>query len=130
MNRKAACGVSAFLLITAPCVGLAQSHAEARIANLERVTAQLIQRVAALEVRLGQKPSMPVMGSTDNPKDVQNWRRLRRDMNEGDVERLLGSPTKVDANPVFVTWYYGDSGRGRVQFDARSGLVEGWEEPE
>lgn len=130
MNRKVACVVSAFLLITAPSLGLAQSNAEDRIANLERVTAQLIQRVAALEVQLGQTPKKESIGSTGNPENVQNWRQLRRDMGEGDVERLLGSPTKVEANSVFVTWYYGDSNQGRVRFDASSGLVEGWEEPE
>jgi len=50
-------------------------------------------------------------------------------MVEGDVERLLGSPTKVDAGIVYVTWYYGYPAGGRVRFGANSSVVEAWEEP-
>jgi len=129
MKRKGACVVSAFLMIATPSWGLAQSNTEARFANLERVIAQLLQRVATLEVQLGQTPPKPTIGSSGNPGDIRNWRQLRRNMIEGDVERLLGSPTKIDANVYSVTWYYGYPTGGSVRFDARSNVVEAWREP-
>jgi hypothetical protein len=50
-------------------------------------------------------------------------------MAESDVEQLLGSPSKVDVNEYFITWYYGYPSGGRVQFDAEQRIVEGWTEP-
>jgi hypothetical protein len=48
-------------------------------------------------------------------------------MTESDVEQLLGSPEKVDANSAFVLWSYPSF--GGVKFDGRSHAVTGWSEP-
>ena len=59
-----------------------------------------------------------------------NWRGLQVGMKQGDVEQLLGSPSRVDVSPVSTRWYYGDHREGEVQFDTDSRRVKGWREPE
>ena len=58
-----------------------------------------------------------------------NWRKLRSGMAESDVEQVLGSPSRADANEAFITWFYGYPSGGRVRFDAKSHTVQGWAEP-
>jgi hypothetical protein len=93
-----------------------------RIERLEQSFKDLERRVASLEAQLGERPS----ASQVAPAKV-NWRKLKSGMTENDVEQLLGSPEKVDANPVFVRWWY--PSYGHVQFDGRSHTVTEWSEP-
>ncbi|WP_185752252.1 hypothetical protein [Pseudomonas fluorescens] len=102
----------------------AQSSAESRVDKLEDTVRTLERRVATLEDQLRQRNAAPSI-----PPDKANWRRLQKGLSEADVERLLGSPTKVNANLAFTTWEYGDSDGGYVQFDAKSRTVMGWYEP-
>jgi hypothetical protein len=117
-----------YLLASLICFGIAsgqvfaQSGADPRIERLEQSIRDLERRVASLEAQLGERPS----ASQVAPAKV-NWRKLKSGMTESDVEQLLGSPEKVDANPVFVIWRY--PAFGQVQFDGRSHTVKGWSEP-
>ena len=130
MKRKGAYVLSGLLLFTAPSWGADQSNGEARLAEVERIAEQLQQRVAALEALLAQTPPPKApIGSPGNAQDIRNWRQLRKKMTESDVERLLGSPTKVDNFGTFIVWAYDPPTGGSVQFDADSGKVEGWHEP-
>jgi len=99
---------------------LAQSDSDSRIARLEETIRVLELRVAALEERL--RTTAPQSGVTS---ERANWRKLKIGMVEADVERLLGSPIKVDNYGSFTVWYYGP---GNVEF-SRSRKVQGWSEP-
>ena len=103
---------------------LAQSSVESRVGKLEETVRILERRVAAPGDQLHQRNT-----ASSIPPDKVNWRRLKTGLSETDVESLLGSPTKVDANPVFTTLRYGDQDGGEVQFDAKSHTVMGWQEP-
>lgn len=102
----------------------AQPSEESRVDKLEETVRILERRVAALEDQLRQRNEVRSI-----PPDKVNWRKLQKGLSEADVERLLGSPTKVDAFPTFTIWNYGDSDGGEVQFDAKSRTVSGWHEP-
>lgn len=102
---------------------IAQSSTESRVEKLEETVRTLERRVASLEDQLRQRNAAPSI-----PPDKVNWRRLQRGLSEADVERLLGSPTKVDVFGTFTIWNYGEDG-GRVQFDANSRTVKEWHEP-
>ncbi len=82
-------------------------------------------RVAALEAQLRERNAPASV-----PAGKENWRKLKHGMSESEVEKLLGSPTKVDANPSFFEWRYGNSRTSaHVQFDTESRKVTGWNEP-
>lgn len=101
----------------------AQSNVESRVEKLEETVRVLERRVAALEEQL-----RPRSTSANVASDKVNWRKLQRGMLEDDVEKLLGSPTRVDAFGPFTVWHYGSSG-GQVRFDGRSRTVNAWSEP-
>ena len=103
---------------------LAQPSAEARIEKLEETVRTLERRVEVLEEQLRQRQR-----PSSSTADKSNWRQLRRGMSDSEVEKLLGSPTRVDAYGSFTVWYYGSGPGGRVQFESRSGTVESWSEP-
>jgi outer membrane protein assembly factor BamE (lipoprotein component of BamABCDE complex) len=103
----------------------AQSNVDERVQKLEETVRVLESRVASLENQLSEQTS-PAPISTDSA----NWRKLKRGMSERDVEKLLGSPTKVDASSTIETvWYYGSPVRGSVRFYAHSGKVIAWRQP-
>ncbi|MFV3372283.1 hypothetical protein ACNFH5_29275 [Pseudomonas sp. NY15435] len=102
----------------------AQSNAESRVGKLEETVRILERRVATLEDQLHQRNAAAATQS-----DKAKWRRLQQGLSEADVERLLGSPTRVDANSVFTVWYYDDPDGGEVHFNSESRKVDGWEEP-
>ncbi|HEF4758238.1 TPA: hypothetical protein SAN82_000636 [Pseudomonas putida] len=101
----------------------AQSSVESRVDRLEETVRILERRVTTLEDQLRQRIATPSI-----PPDKVNWRRLQKGLSEADVERLLGSPTKVDAYGDYTLWHYGSHG-GQVEFGAESRTVEGWHEP-
>lgn len=112
------------LLFTSNGQVFAQSSAESRMDKLEETVRILERRVATLEDQLRQRNAAPSISP-----DKVNWRRLQKGLSEAEVERLLGSPTKVDAFGTFTIWHYGDSDSGRVHFDAKSRTVTEWHEP-
>lgn len=117
--------LSAALLALGVGGAMAQTDGDARMSKLEEKVRLLEQRVAALE---GQSRGGAATSSV--APDKVNWRKLRNGMSEADVEQLLGSPSKVESNIVFTTWYYGHYPTGgQVQFDTTSQTVEGWHEP-
>jgi hypothetical protein len=105
-------------------VANADADSDARIAKLEETVRNLEARLASVEAQL-HGTSAPVKA----PKGKEGWRKLRLGMSEGDVEQLLGSPKKVDANQVYFTWWY-DYPTVNVQFRTDSREVYAWHEPE
>jgi hypothetical protein len=111
-------------LLVASGAVFAQSNDDPRVQRLEETVRALESRVAALEAQLRER-SAPANVAPDKV----NWRKLRNGMSEDDVAQLLGSPSKVDANPVYFIWYYGYPIGGHVDFHTESRKVEGWREP-
>ncbi|PTQ70492.1 hypothetical protein [Pseudomonas sp. GV071] len=112
------------LLFASGELAFAQSSAESRVNKLEEAVRTLERRVATLEDQLRQRNAAPSI-----PPDKVNWRRLEKGLTEDDVERLLGSPTKVDAFGSYTIWGYGDEDGANVEFDGESRTVSGWHEP-
>jgi TolA-binding protein len=116
--------VPLLLLLVTPLEVLAQSSVDARMQKLEETIRALERRVAELETELReQKKHAPV------PNDKVSWRKLQKGMSEGDVEKLLGSPEKIDVFGSFTLWHYNYPGGGQVQFDGRNRTVSSWHEP-
>lgn len=102
---------------------ITQSKVEDRVLKLEELIHILEQRIAALEAQT-QRSNPQKIQLNKNP-----WRRLQKGMSEEEVEGLLGSPTRIDEFGTFSVWEYNHSSvRGRIQFDAKSGLGS-WNEP-
>lgn len=99
---------------------LAKDSVDSRLQKLEETVRVLEGRIATLEGQI-QANSPP----TSAPSGLAKWRKLKDGMSEGDVEKLLGSPDKIDNYGSFSIWRYG---RGRVQFDSRHAL-DSWHEP-
>jgi hypothetical protein len=117
--------VAPIVLLLASSQLFAQSGNDDRVQKLEEAVRVLERRVADLEERLRERTASAPVAS-----DKANWRKLQRGMSERGVEKLLGSPTKIDASSVFQTvWYYGDPVGGSVKFDANSRKVVAWREP-
>ena len=112
-----------FLLLASGGVS-AQSSVDARVQKLEDTIRVLESRVASLEDQLREKHAPAPVAS-----DKVNWRKLRKGMSEGDVEQLLGSPSKVDVYGSYSIWYYDYPSGGHVKFDANRHTVDGWAEP-
>jgi len=92
------------------------------VQKLEETVQVLERRVADLEEQLRERSALAPVAS-----DKVKWRKLQKGMSEGDVEKLFGSPSKVDAFGSFTIWHY--PAGGQVQFDGRSRAVTGWNEP-
>jgi hypothetical protein len=106
-----------------PLEVIAQTSVDSRIQKLEETVRALERRVAELESELrAKKVSAPV------PADKVNWRKLEKGMSTIDVEKLLGSPTKIDTFPSFSVWHYGYPSGGQVEFDNKR-AVSSWHEP-
>ena len=116
--------VPLLLLLAAPGEALAQSSVDSRVQKLEETIRALELRVTVLEEQLRERQASNTVAS-----DKVNWRKLKKGMSESDVEKLLGSPSKVDAFGPFTIWHYGFPSGGQVQFDGDSRTVTGWHEP-
>ena len=115
--------VLVFLLIS-PAQAFAQENVDSRLQDLEETIQVLESRVSTLEAVIHkQNASAPV------PTGRDKWRKLRKGMSEGDVEMLLGSPSKIDALGIATFWHYGDASGGDVWFDPDTRKVKGWTEP-
>jgi hypothetical protein len=110
------------LLLASAGVVYAQSSVEPRLQKLEETVRVLERRVADLESQLRDRNTPASV-----PADKVNWRKLQKGISEADVERLLGSPSKVDAYGSWTVWHFGSG--GEVQFDGRNRTVTGWHEP-
>jgi hypothetical protein len=124
-------GSALFAVIIAasvPAVAVGQSTSpdslRRQVDLLERRTTDLEQRVRELEALIKVEPSRDrrVLTSPDW-RDLQNWRRLRLGMTEGEVRALLGEPERIAAGSV-TFWYWADA---HVYF--MRGKLEGWSEP-
>lgn len=97
--------------------------------SLERRVADLERRVAQLEQQKGIVPdSRPAQVNTNRGfENLENWRRLKVDMKESEVEAILGKPQRIDGGYV-ATWHYSNNRmRGSVSFI--DGKLHSWSEP-
>jgi hypothetical protein len=96
------------------------NHVRADDASLAQRVTELENRVHKLERLLDEK------FADDRWKDPILWSRVRPGMNETDVRKLLGKPSRVEKT-VFTTWYYHKTSKdhSHVWFD--DGKVLGWE---
>jgi hypothetical protein len=115
--------VSLVLLIFINGAVEAQPDIDAKVERLEHTIRVLERRLEALEEQLRQRNALPAAVT-----DKAGWRKLQRGMSESDVEKLLGSPTRVDAMGVYTFWHYGPRG-GRVTFEGSSRTLYAWSEP-
>jgi hypothetical protein len=109
-------------LLLAPMQAFAQeSSIESKVRALEDTVQLLERRMASLEAELREQSAPASI-----PSGKENWRKLEKGMSEADVERLLGSPSKIDAYGPMTIWHYGG---GSVRFDGDSRTVNAWFEP-
>lgn len=80
--------------------------------------------MAELEAQLSERKASITVAS-----GKATWRQLQKGMTESDVEKLLGSPSKIDVFGSFTVWHYDYSSGGQVQFDGNSRRVTSWFEP-
>jgi len=102
-------------------------HADdsARIDGLERQVQELKVRLSNLESRLNNRDEVQeFVAHGDGWKSIANWRKLTTAMGYDDVERMLGTPERVDGGNL-AYWYYPN--RAKVVF--MRGKVESWSEP-
>jgi len=102
-------------------------HADdsARIDHLEKLVQELKVRLSNLESQLNDQDEVQeFVASGDGWKSIANWRKLTTAMSYDDVERILGTPERVDGGNL-AHWYYPN--RAEVVF--MRGKVESWSEP-
>ena len=116
--------ISLLLFLAAHGGALAQSSVDSRVQKLEETIRTLELRVASLEEQLRERQTSSTVAS-----DKVNWRKLKKGMSESDVEKLLGSPSRVHAFGSFTVWHYETPLGGQVQFDGDRRTVTGWREP-
>ena len=102
----------------------AQTSVDARVQKLEETIQILERRVASLEAQLREQGA-----PADAVADKANWRKLKQGMTQGDVEKLLGSPSKIDEYGMTTVWHYGPYGEGTVQFYGTPRKANRWSEP-
>lgn len=122
--------VAAFVATSIPTVAEGQNVSAdsllRRIDSLQRRTVDLERRVAELEALIRAEPSRSrAVPASPNPRDVANWRRLRRGMTMDAVRALLGEPESVSAGGSLTMWTYPDL--AFVSFSSEK--VDGWSEP-
>lgn len=122
MKRSRWSCVALVFFLVAPVQALAQDSIDSKVRALEEAVQLLERRVATLEAQVHTEdaPSKVSPGKT-------NWRKLRNGISEAEVEALLGSPLKVNANEGYFVWWYDNL--GFVRFDTKSRKVEAWSEP-
>lgn len=102
-------------------------HADdsARIDRLEKQVQELTARLSDLESQLDDQDEVQeFVANGDGWKSIANWRKLTTSMGYDDVERILGTPKRVDGGNL-ARWYYPN--RAEVVF--MRGKVESWSEP-
>lgn len=102
-------------------------HADesARIDRLEKQVQELTVRLSNLESQLNDEDQVQeFVARGDGWKSIANWRKLTTSMGYDDVERILGTPERVDGGNL-ARWQYPN--RAEVVF--MRGKVESWSEP-
>ena len=87
----------------------------------------LAERIAELEARMEKLEHLvDEKFADDRWKDPILWSRIRKNMSETDIRKLLGKPARVEEH-IFTTWYYHETSKdhSHVWFD--EGKVLGWE---
>lgn len=130
---------SAAWLIAPATSAAADADLATRVVRLEKLVAELQAENQSLRTRVGQlesprsTPAKPEPAATgDGWRNRTNWRKLRRGGKESEVEALLGSPLKVQADPLLSYWFYSPEGilGPHVVFSSTNNMtVGGWKEP-
>jgi hypothetical protein len=135
--RLAGCLVFWIGWLLSPATAIAgDADLQARVGRLEKQVIDLQAENQLLRTRINQlespEPATPAQVAPANEgwRDRANWRKLRQEMNEADVEALLGPPQKVKATGVLTCWFYlpSETLGPHVIFSGRSMKVYGWEE--
>ncbi len=100
----------------------AQLNLEAKLERMEETVRILERRVASLEEQLRQRGNAAPVAP-----DKVAWRSLKNGMSERDVEKILGSPSKIEVLGPSATWHYGYPLGGTVRF--RNSNAVAWSEP-
>lgn len=111
-------------ILALPAISVAQTNSDNQLQRLEEAIRLLESRVANLEAALREREDIPSVSA-----DKLAWRKLQKGMSEGDVEKLLGSPTKINVSVGMTWWYYGYPSGGHIIFDGRGRTVISWNEP-
>lgn len=110
------------LLIAFFILASASQFISASEASLQKQIDELAKRVVVLE------KEVIALSGKENWKDPVYWSKLKKEMPEADVIKLLGKPSRVEEQ-IFTTWYYHGSSKlhSFIWFD--EGKVLGWELP-
>ena len=108
------------VLIVLSVLFFLSSRVQADDIAIEQRIVELEARVEKLERLLDEK------FADDRWKDPILWSRIRKNMSETDIRKLLGKPARVEDH-IFTTWYYHKTSKdhSHVWFD--EGKVLGWE---
>jgi len=120
-----------FILLLLSCgCDFKDAQARERLFVLERRIVGLEEELAEKKIpkKIEQPPPPPQPKPEPKPAwlYLDNWRRLRKGMTQGDVQRILGPSTRVLQFSTWCTWEYGTS--GAVRFDV-AGRCASWSEP-
>ena len=109
--------------------------AQSELEELKQQVLELEKRVAYLEEYIIKNaPIKEDMASEKELwKDVSNWKKLKKNMSQEEVEQILGKPhnIKIDSYYDWETWRYGLSmndllAEGEVRFNLKNGKVKSW----
>jgi len=118
------------LAILLECTGISCSSAQEQdIPALQSRVLQLEKRVMELESLLAQAEEARKSVPSDRTgwQNKKNWRSLSVGMQDGEVKKILGEPSKV-IQGIKTLWYYPNLYCGYVTFDDKGQLI-GWNEP-
>ena len=92
-------------------------------ASLQKQIDDLTKRIVVLE------KEVIALSGRENWKDPVYWQKLKKEMKQADVIKLLGKPARIEEQ-IFTTWYYHGSSKlhSFIWFD--EGKVLGWELPD
>ena len=126
---------TALLLLCSLSEVSAQPNLEAKVERLEQTIRALERRIENLEDPRRQPSAAAApavaaraVAAPTTAAGKSNWKNLYRGMPEGEVQKALGTPTRVEPLGAYTFWYYGEPG-GRVTFEGRSRIVFAWSEP-
>ena len=137
MTRKSIrLGLALFVFLNLVTVEARAQQAEIdelqrRVEKLEQLIGQLQRQIASIETQIqGYQERNQPTAAKGNWHERGSWRLLRRGMTMEQVKGILGEPEKVDAQPVFTYWRWGEFPTGGdVEFDVNTDRVAGWSEP-
>jgi len=119
------------LLLTAFPMSIIPQELSKKVKELEQMITRLEQRIVKLEgiiLELQKSQAKTIASSPDKWKNKANWRLLRKGMNKGEVEKILGEPPQIKTNAYYGdTWFYPDVSGGHASFNEKD-ILTSWSE--